>query len=41
MIFYASGWVGIPNNKVYSVSNSYYVPKGNGYVGYQSKIWFK
>jgi hypothetical protein len=31
MVFYASGWVGIPNNKVYSVGNSYYVPKGNGY----------
>jgi hypothetical protein len=32
MQFYAAPWLNIPDSKYYTISNIYYVPKGNGYT---------
>lgn len=32
MSFYAAPWQSVPDSKIYSCGNAYYVPKGNNYV---------
>ena len=40
MVFYATPWVGVPDNYVYSIANIYYIPKGKGYEATKARYGF-
>ncbi|MFZ1703273.1 MAG: T9SS type A sorting domain-containing protein, partial [Saprospiraceae bacterium] len=37
MEFYAAPWVSVPDSKIYSCGNAYYVPNGTGYVATKAR----